>query len=76
MIFKCVHGLVPPYLCRKFKMRPEFHDRNIWHKNHLNIPLFKTAAFQRSFAFRGQKLWNSLVDKIASSNSIVSFKQH
>ena len=55
-------------------MRSEFHDRNTKHKNRLNIPLFKTAAGQCTFAFRGQKLWNSLPDKIASSNSIVTFK--
>ena len=74
VIFKCMHGLVPQYLCHKFKMRSEFHDRNIRHKNHSNIPLFKSAAGQCTFVFRGQKLWISLPDKIASSNSIVTFK--
>ena len=28
MVFKCLNGLAPPYLCQKFKTRSEVHNRN------------------------------------------------
>ena len=28
MVFKCLNGLAPPYLCQKFKTRSEVHNCN------------------------------------------------
>ena len=66
VVFKCLHGLPPPYLCKMFKTRSEVHNRNTTYKDRLHIPLCRTAAGQRAFTFRGQRLWNNLPDKIQS----------
>ena len=67
MVFKSLNGLAPPYLCQKFKTRWEVHNRNTRNRDRLHIPLCRTAAGQRAFTFRGQKLWNSLPDEFQSS---------
>ena len=77
MVLKCLHGLAPPYLCKKFKTRSEVHNRNTRYKDPLHIPLCRTAAGQRAFNFRGQRLWNSLPDEIQSINTLkTKLKQH
>ena len=47
---------------------------------YIHIPLCRTAAGQRAFTFRGQKLWNSLPDKFQSITNLdvfkVKIKQH
>ena len=51
-----------------------------WNRDRLHIPLCRTAAGQRAFTFRGQRLWNSLPDEFQSiTNSDVfkvKIKQH
>ena len=56
-LLKCLNGLAPPYLCQKFKTRSEVHNCNTRNRDRLHIPLCRTAAGQRAFTFRGQKLW-------------------
>ena len=43
MVFKCLNGLAPPYLCQKFKTRSEVHNRKTRNRD----PLCRTAAGQR-----------------------------
>ena len=66
MVFKCLNGLAPPYLCQKFKTRSEVHNCN--------------TRNRRAFIFRGQKLWNSLPDEFQSITNLdvfkVKIKQH
>ena len=38
------------------------------------VPLCRTAAGQRAFTFRGQKLWNSLPDEFQSITNLHLFK--
>ena len=80
MVFKCLNGLAPPYLCQKFKTRSEVHNRNTRNRDRLHIPLCRTAAGQRAFTFRGQRLWNSLPDEFQSITNLdvfkVKIKQH
>ena len=46
MVFKCLNGLAPPYLCQKFKTRSEVHNCNTRKRDRLHIPLCRTAAGQ------------------------------
>ena len=55
MIFKCLNGLAPPYLCHKFKTISEVHNCNTRNRDRLHIPLCRTAAGQRAFTFKGPK---------------------
>ena len=47
---------------------------------YIYIPLCRTAAGQRAFTFRGQRLWNSLPDEFQSITNLdvfkVKIKQH
>ena len=71
MVFKCLNGIVPPYLCEKLKTRSEVHNCNTRNRDRLHIPLCRTAAGQRAFTFRGQKLWNSLPDEFQSTTTSI-----
>ena len=71
---KCFNGLAPPYLCQKFKTRSQVHNCNTRNRDRPHIPLSGTAAGQRAFTFRGQKLWISLPDEFQSINNLDVFK--
>ncbi|CAH3015487.1 unnamed protein product, partial [Porites evermanni] len=73
MVFKCLNGLAPPYLCQKFKTRSAVHNCNTRNRDRLHIPLCRTAAGQRAFTFRGQRLWNSLPDEFQSITNLDVF---
>ena len=80
MVFKCLNGLAPAYLCRKFKTRSEAHNCNTRNRDRLHIPLCGTAAGQCAFTLRGQKLWSSLPDEFQFITNFdvfkVKIKQH
>ena len=80
LVFKCLNGLAPPYLCQKFNTRLEVQNCSTRNRDRLHIPLCRTAAGQHAFTFRGQKLWNSLPDEFQSITNLdvfkVKIKQH
>ena len=61
-------------------LKPEVDNRNIRNRDRLHIPLCRTAAGQRAFTFRGQRLWNGLPDEFQSITNLdvfkVKIKQH
>ena len=75
MAFKCLKGLAPPYLARRFTSRSQTHDRVTRQMDELDIPFYRTAAGQRSFLYRATKLWNDLENNIKDSSSIGVFKK-
>ena len=75
MAFKCLKGLAPPYLARRFTSRSQTHDRVTRQMDELDIPFYRTAAGQRSFLYRATKLWNDLENNIKDSSSIRVFKK-
>jgi hypothetical protein len=70
MTFKCLKGLAPPYLSRRFSVRSETHDRDTRRKSELDVPLYRIAVGQRSFLYRGTKLWNNLPKDIKDISSL------
>ena len=60
--------------CQKFKTRSEVHNWNTRNRERPHITLCRTAAGQRTFTFRGQKLWISLPDEFQSINNLDVFK--
>ena len=66
--------LVPDYLKGKFVLRSTIHCRNIksLSDNNLEIPKYRLATGQRSFAYRGCKLRNNLNINIRDNNNICS----
>ncbi|CAB3993932.1 Hypothetical predicted protein [Paramuricea clavata] len=74
MTFKCMNNLAPKYLCDMFEKRSCIHNRSTRNCNSIQIPLFKTAAGQRSFAFRGASIWNNLDTELKKCTSLKTFK--
>ena len=69
MVHKCINfknNLVPDYVADKFILRFQVHNRQTRSSGALDIPLCRLSIGQRSFAFRGAKLWNSLNNNIKS----------
>ena len=76
MVHKCINKLVPDYLADKFKLRSQVHNRQTRSSGALDIPLCRLSTGQRSFAFRGAKLWNSLNNNIKSLKCPKNFRRH
>ena len=60
MIYKCMNGFAPRYLCDLFHKRSELNNRVTRNNEALHIPLCSTTTGQRSFRYRAVGLWNSL----------------
>ena len=76
MMHKSINKLVPDYLADMFKLRSQVHNRQTRSSGALAIPLCRLSTGQRSFAFRGAKLWNSLNDNIKSLKCLKNFRRH
>ena len=76
MMHKCINKLVPDYLADMFKLRSQVHNRQTRSSGALDIPLCRLSTGQRSFAFRGAKLWNSLNNNIKSLKCPKNFTRH
>ena len=73
MTFKCANNLAPGYLCSNLLQTTNIHDWLTCNRNSLEIPLFKTAPGQRSFASRAVKIWR-MDDSFKLQPSISPFK--
>ena len=74
MAYKCANKLAPDYLCNKLQKRTTIHDRVTRHSNKLQIPFYKSANGQRTFAYRAVSLLNSLSSDLANLPSVKSLK--
>ena len=75
LAYKCLNGYAPEYLTERFIARSQIHDRATRKKDSWNVPLYRTAAGQRSFFFSAVKPWNDLPDYIKSENNLRNIKQ-
>ena len=75
MTFKCANNLAPDYLCSSLIQRNKIHKRETRNKNSMHIPLFKTAAGQRSFIYRATKIWNNTEQSLKLCSSVKNFKK-
>ena len=73
-IYKCVHGLNPPYLNELFTRKDTRY--NLRDSNRLQQPEFQTARYGfKSFRYYGSKLWNSLRADVKHSENLYHFKK-
>ena len=56
------------------EFRSQINTRNTRQSNHLNILRCRLATGQRSFSYRGAKLWNNLSNDLKNVNSVKAFK--
>ena len=73
-MFKSINSQSPSYLCDKFKQRNQVHDRHTRANEYLNIPKFRTCTGQRTFKYRGTKLWNELNKETKSITNLNRYK--
>ena len=74
LMYKCINNLAPPYLCNKFSKRSNIHECNTRNRELLQIPIYNTTTGQRTFHYRGVKLWNDLDNNTKQMPSLRSFK--
>ena len=75
LVFKCLRGLAPDYLAKKFEKRSEIHNKDTRNKNKMDIPGYRTAAGQRTFYYRGVSLWNNLPGSLTELTNLALFKK-
>ena len=75
LAFKCVKGLAPSYLTARFNKRSTVHDKDTRNKDSLIIPHYKSTSGQRTFPYRGIRLWNSFPIELRELNEIGRFKR-
>ena len=75
MTYKCMNHLAPSYLSSKFVKRSDIHNRRTRNREALQIPFFRSASGQRSFAFRGARLWNNISPELRQCASLKAFKE-
>ena len=75
MVHKCLHNQAPSYLSDKFVRRSSIHNRATRNSCDLNVPFSRLKTGQRSFAFRGAKLYNNLPNDIKNITDAKVFKR-
>ena len=58
----------PQYLCDNFEQRNRIHNRDTRRNGDLDIPKYRTSIGQRSFKYRGTKIWNGLDTELKFSD--------
>ena len=76
MLFKCINNFVPDFLKNIFVLRSQKHSRTTRNiiSRQLDIPKCRPSTGQRSFFYRGCKLWNSLSNEIRLTDKVNNFK--
>ncbi len=75
MVYKVMNSLAPNHLCKYFT---ELSDRNITRGKTrvlLEIPTKRLACGQRTFQYRGIKLWNDIPRHVHETCSLDSFSR-
>ena len=75
MAYKCANNLAPEYLCAKFKKRSSVHNRTTRNNEKFEIPLFRSATGQRTFAYRAVSLLNTLDEDLRNATTVKAFKK-
>ena len=74
-MFKCVHGLNPPYLNELFINKDTPY--NLRDSNRLQQPEYQTVRYGfKSFRYYGSKLWNALPPEVKQSENLYHFKKN
>jgi hypothetical protein len=76
LIFKCIHGLAPTYLCNEVIMAIEVRERNTRNvnENDLYVPGINLNCTKNAFSHCGPTMWNSLPNDMKECASIDVFK--
>ena len=74
-IFKSLNDLGPNYMYKMFTKNSHFTERNLRNTTtELRLPWRKSTVGQKSFSYRGAKVWNSLSTECNETTSLQVFK--
>ena len=78
LMFKCVHGQAPDYLCNNVIMECEIANRETraTYSNNVHVPYTTTEYARRTLIYNGAKLWNTLPSHVKNVCNIEYFKSH
>ena len=75
MVYKSINNKAPPYMSEMFTRNSQDATRQLRNTNtDLRLPKKRTCNGQKSFSFRGAKLWNSLNTEAKLATSLNRFK--
>ena len=75
MVYKFLNDLAPENLGNFFSKLSDVHTKVLRNtKCNLAVPKMRTVYGQKSFAFRGANVWNTLDSEVKLAPSIQSFK--
>ena len=75
MGFKSLNDFGPQYMLNMFTKNSQLNERTLRNTTtDLRLPLRKSTAGQKSFSYRGAKLWNSLSTECKETRSLRVFK--
>ena len=76
MVYKSMNALAPDYLRNIFQKVFEATNRQLRnHKTDLRLRLLRTSTGQKSFVYRGAKIWGDLGSVVKASSSLCSFRR-
>ena len=76
LVYKCVHGLAPKYLCELLKFRVNSRTTRSGGQFTLFIPFTsKKTLAARSFSVEGPRLWNELPSEIRTATPLSLFRK-
>ena len=78
LMFKCIHGLAPHYLCNDVTMYVDIngYDTRSAENMDLYLPRCSREIYKRSFLYKRSSLWNQLPSCLKESISIIDFKRN
>ena len=78
LMFKCIHGLAPHYLCNDVIMCVDINGYDIRSADNMDLylPRCSREIYQKSFLYKGSSLRNQLLSCWMESISIIDFKRN
>jgi len=75
-VYRCLHGMAPPYLCNGLQHVAEL-NRRLLHSSMFNALVFPSTRLvtvgDRAFLVAGSRLWNSLPTDVTSATTLPIF---
>ena len=75
-MFTIMNGQAPVYLVNMFTQTNSMHDHNTCGGTNIRVEKYNisTGIGQRTFAYRGTKVWNNIPELIKNATSVECFK--
>ena len=73
-MYNIIHGLAPAYLTYIFILNNSVHDHHTRGCTNIHVRKYNLSVGQRTFAYRGGKLWDTIPVHIINSKSVECFK--